>query len=336
MTARRNPTLADLLESFFRQRLAAQRRASPATVASYRDALRLLLVFAAEQTGKDPSRLDIEDLSHELILAWLDHLECERGNCPRTRNARRAAVRSFFRHVAYADPALMGLAQRILAIPGKRTIRRTPNYLPHEEFHALLAAVDRSAPRGRRDYALLLFLAKTGARVSEATRLDRVDLRLETPAQVLLHGKGPKERVVPLGEDTVAALRTLCNERGIGPDAKAAVFVNARGQRLSRYGARHILRRVVAVAAKTLPEITKRSPSPHTLRHTSAMHLLQAGVDLTVIQAWLGHATLNTAHQYVEADIEMKRRALEKSGVIQAEPVRYKPPDPLLALLERL
>ena len=332
----RPPTLATMLESFFRKRLAAQRNASAATIESYRDALRLLLVFAAERAGKQPSRLRLEDIDRGVVLAFLDHLEVGRGNSIRTRNARLAAVRSFFQHVAYEDPGSMGIAQRVISIPGKRTVRHVVRYLRKDELDVLLATPDRQSSKGRRDYALLLFLARTGARVSETVAVNVSDLRLEAPCQVLLHGKRSKDRVVPLAGDLVAALRELCSERAISSDAAEPVFINTRGTRLSRFGVIHILDTTVSAVRTDHPGMLSGAISPHTMRHTTAMHLLQAGVDLTTIQAWLGHASVLTTHHYMEADVEMKRRALASCDHPDATPSRYQPPDEVLALLESL
>lgn len=330
----RHSALALLLESFFRQRLAAQRRASPATISAYRDALRLLLVFASDRLGRPPVALTVEELDRDLVLAFLDFLEAKRGNCVRTRNARLAAIRSFFQHVAYSDPAAMGMAQRILSIPGKRCSSRVISFLRKDELGAVLAAPDCATEQGRRDHALLLFLARTGARVSEATALDAGDLRLEDPSQVLVHGKGRKDRVVPLAPDLVATLREFLRAR---PPAarRGAVFTNARGDRLTRFGVVHILARSVECAATSTPGLRGRAISPHVLRHTTAMHLLQAGVDLATIQAWLGHASITTTHHYVEVDLEMKRRALAKCDNTEIAVTKFQPSDALLAMLDR-
>jgi len=331
------PTLPTLLESFFRHRLVAQKRASPATLAAYRDTLRLLLVFTAKRLGKLPSHLCLEDLDRDSILIFLDHIEKDRGNSVRTRNCRLAAVRSFFQHVAYCDPASMGIVGRVLAIPSKRGSRPVVQYLREPELAALLAAPDPTRAIGRRDRTLLLFLARTGARVSEAVAVNRVDLRLDRPFQVLLRGKGDKERWIPLDGDIVALLQELLDERHPAPDPSAAIFVNSRGNRLTRHGVIHIVRRAVGEASKHQPEITQRQVSPHTLRHTRAMSLLQNGVDLVTIQHWLGHARTDTTHHYLQADVEMKRRALEKCSTPGAEPpCSFEPPDDLLALLESL
>ncbi len=336
MKKKPKPPLAILLESFFRQRLAAQRRASAATVSTYRDSLRLLLLFASEKVGKSPSRLTIQDLDREIILTFLDYLEKDRGNSIRTRNLRLAAIRSFFQHVAYHDPTSMGVVQRVLDIQSKRTTRRSVNYLRPEELEAILGILDRTTKQGRRDYALLLFLSRTGARVSEAVGVNAADLRLEQPCQVLLHGKGFKERVVPLTKDVADVLREFYQEIGLEPGEKSPVFVNARRQRLTRFGVIHILKRTVNAATEKTPCLAKRSISPHTLRHTVAMQLLKAGVDLTTIKSWLGHVNLDTTHHYVEADVEMKRRALEMCQVPVAKLALFKPTDEVLALLENL
>ena len=305
-----SPSLGALLESYFTQRLTRQRQASPATVAAYKDALRLLVLFSCERLRRPADRLDIQDLDCDLILAFLDFLECERGNSPRTRNARLAVIHSFFRHVAFCDPAAIGLAQRVLAIGPKRSVKRVINFLQPPEVEALLSAPDRRKARGRRDHGLLLFLVRTGARISEAVGVNAADLCLEAPRQVLFRGKGSKERVVPLADDLALILRDLREERGLHPGAKVAIFVNAQGRRLTRFGATHVVRRAVSQASKQYPSLKTRSISPHTFRHTAAMRLLQAGVDLAVIRAWLGHADIQTTHQYLEADVEMKRQAL--------------------------
>lgn len=330
------PTLGDLLESFFRRRLVAERRASPATIATYRDALKLLLVFAGQRWSKPPSRLAVCNLDRDTILEFLDHLEKQRGNSARTRNARLAAIRSFFQHVAYADPAALGIVQRVLAIQGKRTVTTVVNHLTAPELRAMLGAPDRSTVRGRRDYAVLLFLGETGARVSEVIGANAADVRCERPCQVLLRGKGSKERVVPLKEDTAAVLRTLRDERGLEANDADPLFVNGRGDRLTRFGVTHMVRRSVLVARRQQPDLARRTVSPHVFRHTAAMNLLRSGVDLAVIRSWLGHASLDTTHHYLEADVEMKRRALEQCNVTKARPRRYRASDPVLAMLEGL
>jgi len=267
MSQKPKSTLACLLESFFRQRLMAQRRASQETVSSYRDALQLLITFASERKTKCPSQLSIEDLDRDMVLLFLDHLEQERHNSIRTRNTRLAAIHSFFHHVASTDPALMNLAVRVLGIEGKKTTKPLLGYLERPDLDAILAAPDGNTQQGRRDYTLLLFLARTGARVSEAIGVTVSDLILKSPAHVRLRGKGAKERAVPLVKDAVAAVNALLQERGIAAQPEAAVFVNTRKQRLSRFGVIHILRRAITAAAKTKPSLGTMAVSPHTLRH---------------------------------------------------------------------
>lgn len=329
-------TFPDLLESFFRKHLAAQRGASVATTSSYRDALKLFLTFVSAQTKKRPCQLRIEELDQDMVLAFLDHLQQERGNSIRTRNCRLAAIHSFFHFAASRDPAVIGLANRVLGIQGKRTTKPVLGYVRQPDLEAILAASDRSKTLGRRDHALLLFLSRTGARVSEAIGVNVGDLTLDWPSQVLLYGKGAKQRIVPLSKDTASVLRAYIAERGILSQPEAAVFVNARGRRLSRFGVIHILRKTLSIATSKRPIAEADSISPHTLRHSLAMGLLQSGVDPITIQSWLGHASLNTTHQYMEADLEMKRRALAKCGTPETIPTPYRPSDEVLAFLESL
>jgi site-specific recombinase XerD len=330
-----SPSLGALVESFFTQRLTRQRQASLATISAYKDALRLLLQFASSKVDKPIERLDIQDLDCDTVLCFLDFLERERGNGVRTRNARLAVIHSFFRHVAFCDPTAVALAQRVLGISSKRTVKHVVGHLHPPECEALLAAPDRRTARGRRDHALLLFLLRTGARASEAIGINASDLSLTASHQVLIRGKGSKERVVPLAKDLATILRDLLDERGLSSRSEAPVFVNARRKRLTRFGVTHVVRRAVREASRHNPRLNMRSISPHTFRHTTAMQLLQAGVDLTVIRAWLGHANIQTTHQYLEADVEMKRRALEAAGVTPEPRARYTPRSELLTLLER-
>jgi site-specific recombinase XerD len=330
------PTLAGLLESFFRRRLVEQRNASPATVASYRDALRLLVRYVAGRTKREPCALAVTDFDRDLILDFLDELERVRGNQAQTRNARLTAIRSFFRHVAASDPASIGIAQRVLAIPTKRTTSATPRHLTEDELAALLNAPDSQTVQGRRDHALLLFLARTGARVSEALGIDAADLRLEPPHQVLLRGKGRKQRRVPLAADLTQALRALCRERGLGADERRPVFIGEGGERLTRFGVTHLVRRAVERATAHAPTLARTRVSPHLLRHTLAMQLLRAGTDLVTIQAWLGHAQVATTHRYAEADVEMMRKSLREAEVTGGCADRYQPTDQVLQILENV
>lgn len=315
----KDKTLGCFLESFFNKYLRMQRRASESTIAAYRDALLLLMRFVADSKGKTPSRLSLTDFTREQTLAFLDYLEKERGNSCRTRNARLAAIRSFMNHAALIEPDKMGLAQRINSIPFKRHDRKTVTYLQEDEIDAILGVPDQSLPSGRRDYAMLLFLLRTGARVSEAIGINAADIRMDKPACVILRGKGGKERAVPLADDLRASIKALLRERRISESGNAPLFVNAQKQRITRFGVSHVLQKIVREAVKTRPELMKKRVSPHIMRHTLAMQLLQAGVDLTTIKSWLGHVSLDTTHLYMEADIEMKRKALDKCGLPQGE-----------------
>jgi integrase/recombinase XerD len=332
-----HPSLATLLESFFRNRLTKQRNASPSTIASYRDALRLLILFAAERTARKPCSLALEDIDRTLILAFLDELEQKRKNAIQTRNARLTAIRSFFHHVAANDPASFGIAQRILAIPIKKTHTEITHHLSRAELDVLIDAPDQRTPRGRRDRTLLLFLARTGARVSEGIGVNARDLRLDHQRpQVLLRGKGRKERIVPMPHDLVKALKALMLERAVDHHEARPLFVGTHGTRITRFGATHIVRRAVAAATAKTPELAGKSISPHVLRHSLAMTLLQSGVDLLTIQAWLGHSQVATTHRYAAADVEMMRRGLDKAGVSGKQPARFQPRDAMLQLLESI
>jgi integrase/recombinase XerD len=330
------PNLAGLLESFFRRRLIEQRNVSPLTVAAYRDALRLLVLYASQRAKREPCRLEVRHLGREVVLGFLEHVERDRGNGPRTRNARLTAIRSFFRHVAANDPGALAVAQQVLDIPSKRTVLQAPRHLSASAVNTLLDAPDQQTLLGRRDYALLLFLARTGARVSEAIGVDAADLRLERPPHVLLRGKGRKERLVPLAPDLARVLESLGKERGLGHEEREPIFVGARVGRLTRFGATHVVRRAVRRAAVHAPDLVRQRVSPHLFRHGLAMQLLQAGTDLATIQAWLGHANLSTTHRYAEADATMMRRSLELAGVTSRPGKRFKPKDSVLHILEGL
>jgi integrase/recombinase XerD len=323
-----HPSLASLLESFFLHRLTKQRNASRSTIASYRDALRLLILFAAERSACKPSSLAIKDIDRDLILAFLDELEQKRKNTVQTRNARLGAIRSFFHHVAANDPA---------ALPIKKSHTEITHHLTRSELDVLITSPDQRTSLGRRDRTLLLFMARTGARVSEALSVNACDLQLEQPRpQVLLRGKGRKERMVPIPHDLVKALQVLMRERGIDQHHSGALFVGTHGARLTRFGATHIVRRAVAAATANMPELARKTISPHILRHSLAMALLQSGVDLLTIQAWLGHSQVATTHRYAAADVEMMRRGLDKAGLSGKLPMRYQPKDSVLQLLESI
>ncbi len=329
-----DPTFAALLQDFFCQRLIAQRRVSARTVESYRDTFRLFLHHAQTRTKKPASALTLADLDAPAILEFLDYLEIERHNCPRTRNARLAALRSFLHYAAVQDPAAMPRIQRSLAIPTKRFDRPILGYLSREEMEAILAAPDRSTWSGQRDHVLLGTLYNTGARVSEIIAVRVGDVALDQHSSINLHGKGRKERAVPLWKSTIKWLREWLPRIDSGPDAP--LFPNGRGRSLSRSGVETRLRAAVARAAPGCTSLAKRRISPHTLRHTTAMHLLQSGVDLTVIALWLGHESPETTHLYVEADLAMKEQALKKLQDPTAKALRFRANDRLLAFLDGL
>lgn len=325
--------LAPLVESYFRRRLTKQRNATPATLASYRDALRMLILFAAARLRKTPAALALGDLDRDLVLAFLDALEEKRNNSVATRNARLAAIRSFFHHVAAADPTSFGVAQRVLTIPTKRAHIEVTHHLTSAEVDAIVASTDQT-PRGRRDRTFLLFLARTGARVSEATGVNANDLQLERRSpQVLLHGKGRRDRVVPISQDLTRSLTALLSERELSHHQPEPIFVGLHNERLTRFGATHIVRRAASRAKFTTPSLEGKPISPHIFRHSLAMKLLRAGVDLLTIQAWLGHAQVATTHRYAAADVEMLQQELEKAGVAGDRSPRFRPNDVLLQLL---
>jgi integrase/recombinase XerD len=326
--------LAPTLQAFFTQRLIGQRQASPNTVASYRDTFRLLLTFAETRTGRSPSRLQLEDLDAALIVAFLEHLETERGNSARTRNARLAAVHSLFRFAALAHPEHAALIARVLAIQPKRADRTVVTFLADPEIDALLAAPDRTSWLGRRDHALLLLAIQTGLRVSELTSLRRADVALDRGAHVRCEGKGRKQRTTPLTRQTVQVLRAWLAENPGEPSDP--LFPASHSGRLSRDAVERLLAKHAAAAAHRCPTLTNKQVSPHVLRHTSAMRLLHAGVDTTVIALWLGHESTRTTDIYLHADLALKEKALARATPPNTRAGRYQAPDSLLAFLESL
>jgi site-specific recombinase XerD len=328
------PTFASLLQDFFCQRLMSQRNVSARTVASYRDTFRLLLRFAETRTRKSAAALAMVDLDAPFILAFLDHLERERGNSIRTRNARLTAIRSFLHYVAHQDPISLPMISRVLAIPTKRFDQPVLGFLSRLEVDALLAAPDRSTWSGHRDQVMFTTLYNTGARVSEVIGLRRTDVEFDGARCVHIQGKGRKQRVVPLWSSTIARLKEWIARMEHGQEAP--LFPNRDGLPLSRSGVEKRLRLAVAKATKVCPSLVGRRISPHTLRHTTAMHLLQSGVDMTVIALWLGHETPATTHLYVEADLTMKEQALKRVAEPPTTRLRYQAKDRLLAFLDRL
>ena len=327
-------TFPALLQEFFQRRLVAERGASAHTIASYRDTFELLLGYAEQRTGRTPSALTLDDLDAPLILGFLDHLETERGNTERTRNLRLTAIRSFMRYVSLREPTSLPVAQRVLAISAKRFDRPVLNFLSREEVQALLDAPDRGTWSGHRDAVLFAVLYNTGARVSEVTGLRIADVLLDRAAALHLRGKGRKERVVPLWKSTAAQLRAWLDLINRSPDAP--VFPNRFGTRLTRSGAEQRLQTAISKASQQCPSLAARPISPHTLRHTTAMHLLQSGLDITVIALCLGHEDPATTHMYIEADLAMKEAALQRLDPPAGKPVRFKAGDRLLAFLESL
>jgi site-specific recombinase XerD len=326
--------IAPALEAFFTERLVRQNHVSPHTVASYRDAFRMLLSFAADETGKAPSDLGFEDLDAGLIGAFLEHLEHERANTVRTRNTRLAAIRSFFRYATYREPAHAASIARVLAIPEKRTHRNIVTYLTAAESAALLAAPDREIWVGRRDHAILAVMLQTGVRVSELTRLNWVDVGLGAGPHILVHGKGRKERCTPLTRHSVGVLRTWAKETGDNP--QAPVFTSRRHGPLSTDAVSDLVAKYTALGVATCPTLVTKKVTPHTLRHTCAMRLLEAGVDISVIALWLGHEHIQTTQIYLHADLTLKEKALARTAPPDTPVGRYRPPDKLLAFLESL
>jgi integrase/recombinase XerD len=326
--------LAPTLEAFFTDRLINEKGASPHTIAAYRDTFRLLLFFTQKRTGTPPSKLQLEDLDATLIAAFLDHLEHDRNNSPRTRNARLAAVHSLFRFAALRHPDHAALISRVLAVPTKRYDHAIVSYLTPEEVDALLAAPDRSRWIGRRDHALLTLTIQTGLRVTELTSLRCQDAHLRTGAHVKTSGKGRKQRATPLTTQTITVLRGWLQERDGQPNQP--LFPTSRGRALSRDAIALLVTKHATNASHNFPTLTNKTVSPHVLRHTAAMNLLHAGVDTTVIALWLGHESVEATQIYLHADMAIKERALARTTPPNNKPGRYRPPDTLLAFLEAL
>jgi site-specific recombinase XerD len=328
------PNFASLLEGFFTRRLMMQRRASVHTIASYRDTFRLLLRFAQQRLHKAPSELALGDIDAPLVLVFLDELEQRRGVSARTRNLRLTAIHSFFRYVAFESPAHAAQAQRVLAIPCKRFTRALVGYLVRAEVDALLAAPDRCTWSGRRDHALLLLAVQTGLRLSELTGLQREDLSLGTGSHVRVIGKGRKERCTPLSKTTRAVMSAWLREplKATGQP----LFPNAQGGRLSSHGVHYLLAKHVATASRICPSIATKRVTPHVLRHTTAMDLLQAGVEQALIALWLGHESIETTQKYLDANLALKEQVLARTTPPGAKAGRYRPDDKLLAFLNSL
>jgi integrase/recombinase XerD len=329
------PSFATLLQRFFAEHLMQHRGVSPCTIAAYRDTFRLLLLFAEQQIGKAPTAISLADLDAKLMLAFLDHLERDRNNSARSRNARLAAIRSFLKYAAHHDIGALPIIEQTLAIPMKRFDRPMLGFLSRDEMQAILEAPDPQSWVGQRDRAFLTMLYNTGARVSEVIGLAVNDVVLDGSPCVHIHGKGRKQRSVPLWRSTVVLIRAW--KRRLGTRAEAGLlFPNRGGTAMARSNITQRLALCIKVAAEIHPQLLGRAISPHTIRHTSAMHLLQSGVDITVIALWLGHESPATTHLYLEADLSMKERALNRLQPPNTGASRYRPPDQLMRFLQNL
>jgi site-specific recombinase XerD len=326
--------LPGLLQAFFTDYLMGEKGVSSHTIDSYRDTFCLLLRFIASQSKKAPSQLSIEDLAAPQIGSFLQYLEKERGVSARSRNVRLAAVRSFFRYASLHVPEQSALIQRVLAMPNKRYHRRPIAFLTREEIEALLAAPDRSTWGGRRDRALLLLMVQTGLRVSEVTKLCCEDIVLGTGAHVRCQGKGRKERCTPLRKETVTAMRHWLRQLNANPSDP--LFPNARGGFLSVDGVEYLLAKHLVAARRRCASLKKKRVTPHVLRHSAAMALLEHGIDRAVIALWLGHESVDTTQMYFHASLKLKERALEKTTPFKTRSARYRPDDKVMAFLKNL
>jgi integrase/recombinase XerD len=326
--------LAPVLQAFFTDKLIRQRDASPHTIKAYRDAFRLLLAYARTTTGTEPSQLALAQMDATVITGFLDHLQTDRGNTARTRNARLAAIRSLFRYAAVAAPDDAETIQRVLAISGKRTSSSIINFLDEEEAQALLGACERGTWIGRRDHAMLLLALRAGLRVSELTKLACSDIQLGTGSHVRCTGKGRKERATPLKPATGEILRTWLSERGGDPGSP--LFCTRQGRALSPDAVEDRIAKYHQIASTNCPTLASKRITPHTLRHSAAMALLHAGVDIAVIALWLGHENIQSTQTYLHADLKLKERALARTAPADTPASRYQPSDSLLAFLESL
>lgn len=329
------PSFAVILQRFFTEHLQQHRAVSPRTVVAYRDTFRLLLAFAEKELGTEPQHFRLTDLNAKFILTFLDYLETERKNSARSRYARLAALRSFLKYAAHQDLSALDCIQHALAVPMKRFDRPFPEFLSREEIQTILDAPDTHTWCGERDRALFTTLYNTGARVSEMLRLTAGDLILEGTPAVHIHGKGRKQRTVPLWRSTASLLRSW-KRRLNTSGAHDCLFPNRTGAGMTRSNVAQRLALAVARAARDHPRLNKRTVSPHSFRHSTALHLLQSGVDITVIALWLGHENPSTTHMYVEADLSMKERALQRLQPVGVKRTRYRPPDQLMQFLTAL
>ena len=314
MNSRKTSILASTLHGFFTDYLPRQRPLSLHTLHSYRDSLKLLLQFVAGKKG-DPSQITIEDLTVERVTTFLQYLETGRRNQSSTRNVRLSAIHSFFRYLGAQCPEHLAQVQRILSVPFKRSATREIQHLSFDEIQAVLCAIDRSTGSGRRDLALLNLMFNTGARVSEIAGLQTADLQLAPSPSIVLRGKGGKKRTCPLWPETARLLQKVLEERSVAR-RPGALFLNHRGQPVTRFGIRLILRKHLREAAKLVPSLKHKRLHPHSVRHSTAVHLLRSGVDLSTIAHWLGHVSVNTTNKYLAMDLEAKREALAKAKLL--------------------
>lgn len=330
----KHPTFQTLLQRFFTERLMQQKRVSAHTIGSYRDTFRLLLRFAQKHLGTSPDRLTFEAIDAPFITAFLNDLETTRGNGARTRNLRLTAIRSFFRFAAYEMPTHSAQIQRVLAMPTKRFDQRLIHFLTRPEVDALLEAPDRHTWNGRRDHALLLTTLQTGLRLSEVTGLTRPNVVLDRGAHIDVLGKGRKQRAIPLCKPVTKVLKAWLEE--LPDSAPDIVFPSVRGGRLSADAVQHLLKKHVTAASDTCPSLKKKTITFHCLRHTTAMDLLHAGVEQTVIALWLGHESIETTQIYLDADLDLKERILAKTIPFDSKPGKFRPDGQLLTFLSQL
>lgn len=307
----KDSNIAVPIRNYFEHHLVAQRGLSGHTVLAYRDAMKLFLLFLAEQRRKPCTELTVQDASAHLVAKFVDHLERVRKNSIRTRNVRLAAIHAFFRYLSITEPRYLEQCRGVLHVPFKREAHRVPEYLEHEEVLSIFSHIDGRLPLGVRDEAILRLLYNTGMRASELVELNINQIRFTRPCHVRIHGKGHKERTCPIWQETIKALKRYVEARSLPLTGTAPLFVNPKGERLSRFGLRYIIGHRTAAAAHTCSTLQSRSVTPHTFRHTTAMHLLQAGTEFNMIRSWLGHASIETTHGYAEIDLEMKRKTLQ-------------------------
>ena len=331
-------TIGALVQGFFHERLIRQMNASENTLCSYRDNLRLFLAYLSKTLYRDISKITIADVTAEAVLGFLDYCEKERNCSIRSRNQRLASLKSFFKYAVFTDPSLLMQGERIFLIPTKNYERRVLGYLTKTEVEAILNIPNRSTVAGRRHYALLQFLYNTGSRATEVTKLKVYDVKfIPGASQVLINGKGSKQRVVPIWDETADVLLELISEQNDCKTPDAYIFKNQIGETITRSGIRYIVETSVKAAEKSCKSLVGRNISPHTFRHTTAMHLLQSGVDLNLIRMWLGHVKLDTTHQYIDSDTEMKRNALMRGGIIPpSDNPKWKPTPEILAFLDSI